>query len=266
MFLSDKQGTEFKKIFNTNIKCNCQFICTCNLTDNSDKIYEGFKNYNNNDAIKIYGFINQIKNPYSTLKNTIYNNLINTTQVKSNEYYEKAKEYNDSSKPAYNIQNIKPYLNKNVQVTDLGNPTYKYKKCISNNSLNTYFDKQYMIRNPTKKQCSTQAANYNRKGFVIKDKVCYITKPNVNNDNIPLNSSEVSNYPIISKSYYKNSNVKATLFNNGDFGLGYMRNNKLNPSYSWYNRSTINKRTNGCNLDGSLINVKDATYRNNAIW
>jgi hypothetical protein len=121
-----------------------------------------------------------------------------------------------------------------------------------------------MNNNPTSKQCATRAANYNRNGFVVKNKQCYITKPNINVNNIPNNSFYASNYPIKSRWYNKNNTIKATVFKNGDFGMGYTKNNDIIPSYGWWS-STINRPATGCDLNGSMIKVKDATYRNNAI-
>ena len=136
MFLSDKQGKDFKKIFNTNVKCSCRFICTCNLTEKPNKIIEGF---GNEAEINNYNQTNQMR--YSTQEETnTYTDSINKLENAHKQYNETAKSYIENYNPSSNIDSIKKYLNKNVQVTDIGKVSYNFKKCISNDSLNKDFN------------------------------------------------------------------------------------------------------------------------------
>lgn len=266
MFLSEKQGVQFKKIFNPNIKCNCRFICTCNLTEKPNKIIEGFRN--EEEINSYFKYRQQQYTPDNT--NTNYKKNIAALKQAQNNLNKESKQYIAEYKPSSNIESIQEYLNKNVQITDIGDISYNYKKCISNNNLKYDFTKE-KLQNPNIQNCAIRAAYLNRNGIVFKNKdkdnECYILNKNVNINNIPNNSYYVSNPPIISKSYEKNNIIRATIFKNGDFGMGYIKNNHIIPTYSLINkkaRSTINMRTSGCDLSGSMIKVNDATYRNNA--
>ena len=269
MFLSDKQGNEFKKTFNKNvIQCKCFLLCTCDITH--DKIIEGFSNNNlsNTNLIKSYIGVNKLENN-ETETGINLNDNNKKTENSHKTYYEKALNYINNNETTNTNENIKKYINKNVQVTNLGDVDYKYNKCMASDDINKFFNKQTIHKNPSIKECSIRAANYNRNAFIVKNNICYISKPNIKVNNIPNNSYYASNTAIKGKRYNNNNtkhrDIKASVFKNGDFGIGYTENGNIIPTYSmrrsW--NSTVSSPTTGCNLNGSNINVKDAIYINN---